>query len=70
MSEVQFIKHSSQCGKIIAFIDVNTSASEYHDFCLKEKGWAVDIMVANQKKEEEIAAQQRKLAEERGEVDC
>lgn len=42
----QVLLRESEDKKIRVYIDTDTSLAMYHDFVLKEKGWAVDRMVA------------------------
>lgn len=42
----QVLLRESDCKKIKTYIDTDTSLASYHDFVLKEKGWAVDKMVS------------------------
>ena len=46
MADKQVLIRKSDCGKIVTYVETDTSLAVYHDFVLKEKGWAVDKMVA------------------------
>jgi hypothetical protein len=50
-------RRQSENGKIIVTLATDTQASEYHDFCVNERAWAIDLMVAQHKKDVEQSAQ-------------
>lgn len=55
MTQIACQKRISDCGKITIFIENDTPLSVFHDYMLRQKGEAVDLMVKIQKEQEEEA---------------
>ena len=63
----QVLLRESDCKKIKVYIDTDTSLAMYHDFVLKEKGWAVDKMVSIH--QEQVKEAQEKMMQSIKETD-
>ena len=63
MKQTPSTQFMSECGKAKIVVDNDMAAGAFHDFVLKAKGYAVDLMIKAQKEDEEIQEYQKKQSE-------
>ena len=60
-------KFESEYGTLFFILPSKLALGVYHDVLMKEKGWAVDKMIAAQQEEEKMAAEHQKKSDDSSE---